>query len=440
MSRFLIYSQCGDGIGLAQWLQEIDDHEVYFYCKNEDFRDCGKGIVNHVSSLNAGLAKSPEAVIFDMSGDGELADKLGTQGYPTVGAGKFNDLIENDRSYGMDLCRRVGIAVPDYKVFKKTELEVAIKFIEESGKTYVLKPDNNLALELTYVSKDAEDMVKYLRWCEEQKLLKGDFLLQEKVEGVEISTEVWFSHGRPLEGPNGTMEIKKFMTGNLGQATGCESSIVFPYQSLMTPIVQKTIAKLYPILEQVKYTGPLDINSIVAEDGTAYFLEFTPRFGYSAIYALIELMPENLGDFLMEVAMGESQKVVMDKPYAMTLTLSVPPYPLDSGHDWTKKAFAKTANKRVSGLPEGYFFPYDLKREKDEYRTAGILGLVGYLSYPGNSLQEVNDIIYDQVKKIEIPDMQYRIDGSERAKEDIPKLREYGFEAPELTEKEKVNA
>lgn len=436
--RFFIHSMCGDGLGLAQWLQDIDGHEVYYYCKEAHFRECGKGLVTFVDSVEAGLKKSPEAVIFDMSGAGALADSLGAQGYPVLGGGKFNDLIEHDRSYGMALCKQVGITVPEYKVFKKSELAKAISFVEESGKAYVLKPDNNLALELTYVAKDSEDLVKYLRWCEEQGLLKGDFLLQEKVEGVEVSTEVWFSHGRPLNGPNGTMEVKKFMTGNLGPATGCEASIVWPYQSLATPIVTATIAKLYPILAKIKYTGPLDINSIVTEDGTVYFLEFTPRFGYSAFYALIEMMPSNLGEFLAEVANGASTEVVMDKSFGMALTLSIPPYPLDSGKEWNRKAFEITANRRLVGIPEGYFFPYDVKREKNELRTAGILGLVGYLAYNGSSLQEVNEIMCAQLEKIEVPDLQYRIDGIERAEEDLPKLKEYGFEAPEIEPKKEI--
>lgn len=437
--RILIHSHCGDGLGLAQWLQDIDGHEVFYYCKEASFRECGKGLVNQVGSLKEGLAKSPDAVVFDMSGDGETADALKKEGYPVLGGGKFNDLIEHDRSLGMDLCKQAGIAVPEYQVFKRTELAKAIKFIEKSGEAYVLKPDNNLALDLTYVGKDAEDTIKYLQWCEQQKLLKGDFLLQKKVEGVEISTEVWFSQGRPLEYPNGTMEVKKFMAGNLGPATGCESSIVWPYKSLNTPIVQQTMAKLFPLLEQYKYTGPLDINSIVAEDGTAYFLEFTPRFGYSALYALIEMMPANLGDFLVDVAVGEATEVKMDKAFGMALTISIPPYPLDSGKDFNKKALEITANRRIVGVPEGYFFPYDVKKEKGELRTAGRLGLVGYLCYPGQSLQEVHDVTYKKVKDLEIPDMQYRIDGTERAEKDIPLLKEYGFEAPELT-KEKTYA
>lgn len=435
--RFLIYSQSGDGLGLAKWLQDIDGHEVYFYCKEEHFRECGKGIVEHVGSLKAGLAKSPEAIIFDMSGNGEAADALKVEGYPVIGAGKFNDLIEHDRSFGMDLCKQVGISVPEFKVFKKSELAKAISFIEESGKAYVLKPDNNLALDLTYVSKDADDLIKYLGWCEEQKLLKGDFLLQEKVEGVEISTEVWFSHGKPLDGANGTMEVKKFMAGNLGPATGCESSIVWPYKSLGTPIVSATIAKLFPILEKMQYTGPLDINAIVSEDGVVNFLEFTPRLGYSAIYGLIPILRDNLGDFLMEVAIGEAKKVEMEEQICTSLTVSIPPYPLDSGKEYNHKAYGQTENKRVVGVPEGYFFPYDLKKEKDEYRTAGRLGLVGYLSYPAESLQGLKDTMYERIKELEIPDIQYRTDGVDRVEEDMPKLKQYGFEVFE--EKENLN-
>jgi len=430
--RFLIHSTCGDGLGIANWLQNVEGHEVFFYCNDEHFRDCGQGIVEHVNSLKAGISKAPEAIIFDMAGSGEVADSLKMEGYPVIGAGKFNDLIEYDRSFGMDLCRKVEIAVPEYQVFKRTKLAKAISFLEKSEKTYVLKPDNNLALELTYVAKDAEDMIKYLHWCEDQKLLKGDFLLQEKVTGVEVSTEVWFSLGKPLEGPNGTIEMKKFLTGNLGPATGCESSVVWPYQSLEAPIVSATIAKLFPILEKLKYTGPLDINSIVTEDGTVYFLEFTPRFGYSAFYALIPLLKGNLGDFLMELAVGEAKKVEMSQAFGMSLTISIPPYPLDASKVWNHKPFEVTAGKRVNGLSAEYFFPYDLKRENDEYKTAGKLGLIGYLSCHADNLASLNKLMHEKVKELEIPDIQYRTDGTARVEEDLPKLKTYGYEIPEF--------
>ena len=434
MSRFLIHSDSGDGVGLAVRL-EREGHDVSLFIKDEGFRGCGEGMVTHVSSIKEGLNKSPEAIIFDMSGDGDTADDLKKAGHCIIGAGKFNDLIEHDRSFGMRLCQKAGIAVPPYEVFKKTEVAKAISFIKKSGKRYVLKPDNNLALDLTYLAKDPEDMEKYLSWCQEQGILKGDFLLQEFVEGVEISTEVWFSRGKPLSRPNGTMEVKKFMAGNLGPATGCESSVVWPYSSLDTPIVEQTIAKIYPILEQMGYTGPLDINAIVSE-GTAYFLEFTPRFGYSALYALIELLPYDLGEFLGDVAYGEATEIAMDDAFAMALTLSVPPYPLASGKPETKSAFDVTRGRAVVGLDLDHFFPYDLYAEGDDLFTGGMLGLLGYLTAIGSSLDDVNDNVYADAKEVQAPDLQYRIDGIDRVREDLPELESMGFEVPDFMEVE----
>ena len=51
------------------------------------------------------------------------------------------------------------------------------------------------------------------------------------------------------------------------------------------------------LLEKKKYTGPLDINGIVSK-GRFYGLEFSARFGFNALYALLPLLREDFGDIL----------------------------------------------------------------------------------------------------------------------------------------------
>lgn len=433
--RFFIYSISGDGAGLAFKLAE-EGHDVCIYIKEPFFRPIGEGMFDHVKNLNEGLASNPDLIIFDMSGDGEVADKLRAKGFSVMGSSAFADKLELDRTYGMETAKELGLSVPDFTVFSSENVEDAIKFIQESDQRFVLKPHGNLALDMTYVAKDANDMVQMLTWAADKGILKGDFLLQDFVDGIEISTEMWFSHGVPIPGlSNSTIEQKKFMTGNKGPATGCETSLVWPYSDDTAKIVESTVGKMKDFLAEHEYHGPIDVNTIVSkEDGEAYFLEFTPRLGYSAFYTFCELLPDrNVGEFLMKLESGEEQE--LDGGVAACLTVSIPPYPLDSGKDHNHPELKLTEGKKILDVPDSGFWPYDVKKEEDELVTAGTLGLVGYFSVWGGDAADANEALYKLVDSCTIPNVQYRVDADARALKDIPLLAEFGYEVPELGEK-----
>ncbi len=428
--KFLLHSVCGYGSGLAFRLWQ-EGHDVSLYIKEPAYKPCLGGIVKHVNSLSEGLSEDT-IIIFDLNGDGKKADSLRKEGYHVIGGGDFCDLLEFDRSFSMDLCRRSGIPVPPFTQFKKGEIGKAIEFVRSSQKRYVLKIDDNLSHDLTYVAKEAEDMIQELEWIEEKGMMNGDFLLQEFIEGIEISTEVWFQNGKPLPTPNGTIEVKKFMSGNLGPATSCEMSVVWAYGSLDTKIVKETMGKLFPIIEKLRYTGPIDINSIISKkDKKPYFLEFTPRFGYSAIYALAELLNVSLGDFFDQLGRGVLQDVPMLPQISTALTVSIPPYPLDADKPFGEAAFKATRGRRLLNIPEENFWPFDVMKEKDRVMTAGTLGLICYLTARGDSIKEASEKVYEMADEFELGDKQYRIDGADRALEDMPKLAEMGYEVPE---------
>ena len=192
----------------------------------------------------------------------------------------------------------------------------------------------------------------FLNHIMERKLMPLDteVILQEFFDGVELSTEVWLSKGKVIPGlTNHTIEAKKFMNGDTGPAIGCASSLVWR-TTIDSPMVEKLFTgKLLRTLEREEYTGPLDINSIVMEEAIMpYGLEFTARLGYSAIYALAELLQEDLGSLLSSVAIGGRPKS-LGEGFGYAVRVSVPPYPFEHPDDKLKhKVF-----KQLEGLPVG---------------------------------------------------------------------------------------
>src|SRR5437660_2777935 len=253
--KILIHSNNGDFLGIAERMQQ-EGHRVSVFIKEPSCRAMGDGLVKKVGSLFEGVSDKPDAIIFDMSGEGETADRLRKAGLNVLGSSAFADKMELDRKFGIDLMRKNGIKIPVTQEFKN--IDEAITFVKSKPQAYAIKMSGGESVCATsYVSKDEKDLLDYIGWQKERKLIKPgmEFILQEVIHGVEISTEVWFSHGKPLLPYNSTFENKKFLPGDLGPATGCETSAVFSYLSSSPKIIEKTMRKIFPLALQMKYTG-----------------------------------------------------------------------------------------------------------------------------------------------------------------------------------------
>jgi phosphoribosylamine---glycine ligase len=423
--KFLIRSDCGDFIGGALRLQE-EGNDVCIAIKNPYFQDIGKGMIPHVT-LEEGLANKPDVIWYDMSSFGAEADDLKKRGFKVGGASKLADRLEFKRADAMKIAERFGIKVPSYKQFTKNQVQDAIQYVQQRPYArFVLKPDDNLSLELTYVSKSSEDMVRKLLWAESHGILKGNFLIQDFVDGIELSTEGWYVNGDPVMSLfNSTIEDKKFMPGNKGPNTGCEFSLVFPYHTSNTKIVQQTLEKMSGSLKSNRYTGPLDINCIVDANGDANFLEITGRNGYSAIYPFTELLQLELGKFLYQMT-RDAGHVALNDGVAMAVTVSHHPYPLDSGKEKYSEIHKERQGHHVN-YPSDHFWPYDVMQGPV---TAGCLGLVGYATSVDEDFYEAKGKMDELLEQVEVPDMQYRVDYLKRAEEELPQLSQLGYDVP----------
>jgi len=410
--KFLLWSLHGDALGLADKLQ-AGGHKVQVYIDHEEFRDQYTGILSKVKAYEDGL--SPDTIVlFDMVENGELAEDLRDK-YPVFGASKFQDKLELDRSFGLRTMRRVGINVGETHEFHT--LEECRKALKELKGRWVLKPLGNEDTSFTYVSPSKDHMTMYLEYLLDQKQLpaRTPCLLQEAFEGPEISTEMWFSKGRPIPPlSTHTFERKKMMNDDLGPSIGCASSIVFKAQD--TRILNKLFTpRLLRILEENQYSGPLDINSIIV-NGEPRGLEFTARLGYNAIYAFLELLEGDPATLFEAVANGRIPKAKLNDNFAYCVRVSIPPYPL---HVADKEAKAKIYEESA-GIPVGVIPDFehcwllDVQRDKNyDLVTAGSDGVVMEVSDKGKTIEEARDKVDKHLKKLTLANRQYRTDGWE---------------------------
>jgi phosphoribosylamine--glycine ligase len=435
MMRILIYSLEGDSSGLAYQMHQ-EGAQVWLFIKERSMRRTMEGIVPHVQTLEEGLSKKPDYILFDLNKDGKVADKLRADGWKVINGSALADKMEFDRAYGVKLCEQYGIKTP--KTTEFNSVDDALAFIKKNNKPYAIKMDDNAGGEsASYVGKDAEDMTDYLQQQKESGKINGNkFIIQEVVKGAEISTELWFSNGDPVWPSNSTLETKKFLAGELGPRTGCEVSLVYHYEGNGSKVVDKTIRKLFPLLKYAKWTGCIDVNTIVSEDDhEPYFLEWTPRLGYSAIYAYMAILGIPISEYFSRLSRG-AFTIPFKAKWGSALKVSIPPYPTAIQPDKaSEETYGLQEGVRINGEYGKDFLPIDvIKGNKSDLACAGTTCIIGECLGRGNSVLEAWRASQRVFKSVEVPNKQGRYtDGVSDILERVQKLRRFGYDVSPIS-------
>lgn len=351
---------------------------------------------------------------------GPIADKL-KRDHKVICGSSWADHIEFDRMAGIDLAKKIGLKSSEVKEFNS--LEDGIKFLTGKDQCFVLKLDNNVDLSLTYVEDDPGELIAKMQGELPGRLGNKPFkfILQEKVEGVEISTEAWFD-GKEFVSWNHTLEDKRLFVGNIGINTGCQSSTSWMKED-PEGYLCKQIEKLKLYLQLAEYVGCIDINTIIGkEDKLPYFLEFTPRFGYSAIYCLLALVPEgSIGNFFLN-----GFRFIPTGKYACSQLISIPPYPYMNATDLRKMAQGVGMGNKLNQLKNMWLQDVVQSKEGNLF-CAGADANVGIMTAVGDTLEDATAKMYKNIDKLKIySDYQYRTDHLESHTKRLKELKALG--------------
>jgi len=406
MAKILIVTYSGFGNWFSlRFLQEKHSCDIYYCGKaSEPSLWCLNGICPNVLTEKPDFRRY-DLILFDLTGKPKLAEEA-LLASPTVGDSDFASHIEDHRLDGIKIMEQCDINVPNYETFD--DIGDAKRFVRKTNKRFVFKPfggqDQDTAS--TYVSKNAEDMYKYLDRL--SSVSKGvEFILQEVVEGTEISTEAWFD-GQEFYLVNGTLEEKKFMDGGRGPNTGCSGNLVFVYDGLNLPLIfREGLGKLKDFLQAAKYRGMIDLNTIVS-DTEMFGLEWTPRFGYDASATLFHIIRSNLGDFIGSIASGIKPDYEIKQTFSAGIRISIPPYPSEIKNEHPPEIPIQGL-ENVDDLYRSYYL-YDCCLDGDNLVTAGVNGFICVPMASGASIPECFDKVEGRIKRLQIPNMQYRGD------------------------------
>jgi phosphoribosylamine-glycine ligase len=416
MRTRLITKNC-DAIALLYRIWK-EGNNVDFWVKEAKARPSYEGILPQVKNWSEKLTKDT-ICLFDMVGMGSIADDLSKKGFPVYGGGKLNDTLELDREFGVKIAKAGGVKIPSYERFKS--FDKATAFIKGSKTGWAFKPQDNKSPVKTYVSQTTDEMLEMMEWFKKSWKGKVDFILQGKIDGTEVSTEAWYVNGEFVPNSiNSTIELKRLMEGDKGPNTGCMGSVVWFWKKQNPKIYKHTLARIEPFLKRHKYNGPLDMNCIVSDkDGLPYFLEFTSRFGYNALYAAIpELEP--IDEFLAKCARGELPTIRPSYKWTGAVRVSIPPYPYDVDAK-------QTAGRPLDLKPDENIWLLDVKYDGKKLVTAGVDGVICEVTGIADNLAELGKGIYKRIGNLKIGDKQYRTDLIEVANQRLNQLRKANY-------------
>lgn len=423
------------GAFALDWLMRCQDagHDVRWYVPdNPKHINVGKGIIERADDWRKWARWADIIFLPDNTKYVTLLEPYRREGVKIVGPCEITAAWELDRNEGMRVFKRHGIQIPPYREF--SDYDSAIAYVKKEGRAFVSKPcGDEPDKSLSYVAKTPADLVYMLeRWKKAQRH-KGAFILQEKVDGIEMAVGGWFGPGGFNRGWMENWEEKKLMPGGLGVATG-EQGTVLRYV-LTSKLADKVLKPLAGTLEKIGYCGYIDVNCIIDAKGVPWPLEFTMRPGWPLFNIQQDLHEGDPAEWLVALANGQDSRAFTLDQVAVGVVMSIPDYP-----------YSHITRKEVTGIPIYGLTPALMKRvhpcemmmgeapqdvngqviKAPCLVTAGDYVLV--TSGVGASVRQARASAYRALKRLKVPNSpMWRIDIGTRLSKELPLLQAMGY-------------
>lgn len=437
-----------------------EGNEVLIAQKDKGTKDILKNSLKRVPySERMEYAKKSDLVIFDDNTTGEAAE-VRKMGVSTIGGDDKTVKLELDRKIANETAKAMGLLVP--KIQEVKDLNDAKEFLKKTGGKWVLKQQGKLdnVKGLNYVAKmdNSEDLIEYINYLQEKwvKDIQQDFVLQEKVEGHEMAIGAYWNGKEFMKDKDGdecveeNFEHKSLMSGNLGESTGEQYTVMRYVKAKDSKLFKETLDKVRPLLMKIDFRGDFDINTIVTEKG-AYFLEYTPRMGVPAASGQLAIHKSKWGEFFKACADGEQIEFTYDPRWTIVSWLYTKPFPFVNSKKLNalyEEQFNKSKNtEEINELlsfklsdSKGYTILFKEKLSKEDYnnihfdgvdfeggkvKVANDDGFVVTVTGQGKTVDEAGKNVEKLLKKIVVPKGFYRNDFNKtnyhKAKDDLIK-------------------
>jgi phosphoribosylamine--glycine ligase len=354
----------------------------------------------------------PGIVLFESvsEGFGALQDELRRDGHLVIGGSAFGDRLENDRAFAQALLGELGL--PPAPVAEFGDAAAATAFIARRPRPYALKfsgPD--YASSDNYVGQlaDGSDVAAVLvAKVAARGGAETRFILQDRIEGVEMGVGAYFDGERFLRPACLDWEHKRFFAGDMGELTG-EMGTVATYDGT-DRFFERTLALVEPALRGAGHVGYVNLNTIVNEAGI-WPLEFTCRFGYPGYAILESLQATGWGELFRRMTTGSAARFETRSGFSVCVVLTTPPFP------YSREEVAEAVGLPVfvdgldaPGEREHFHFGEIGRSPDGGLLTSGLYGWTVVVTGVGATIPEAKAAAYARAARVRTPNLRYRLD------------------------------
>ena len=361
--NILFVSHDGDSLGLAMRTRE-EGHPTTLYIENERAAFVGNGLVVKPAFARHLLKLNGEAV-----------------------ASSINQLISETS--------------PDLIIIDSARLGKVGDYLREKGR--VVFGGSKWSDTLESSSGYASSVLRRI----------GIKTIELELAGVEVECGAWWN-GIELLSPYLALNEKRFMTGSLGCLVESAGNIVLslPTKSLL---FKKSMELMKGMLKKSKWRGAISIKLILNESDLGGV-----GFTVSTLYfpSLLETYKGSTVDLLWSIASGKRFEGEFTTDCALSLLLSIPPYPLSM----------PAKNETLLGVSPSnlrYLHLLDVTKMVEVYETAVSDGRVAWVTARGRNIGEAKKRAYKTATNLQVTDLQYRTDIGDNAIVKLRKLREW---------------
>jgi phosphoribosylamine---glycine ligase len=429
--RLLIVDPMGNGLDFAMRAQR-DGHDVRLAIRiTEKTKNIGKGLVTLVDDFRKWVRWADLVFMTDNTFYTYELDKYRAEGVKIVGASIEAAQWELDRTIGMGIFKKYGIAIPPYREF--TDYDTAIAYVKREDRRFVSKPSGDADKALSYCSKSPVDMIYMLQRWKKLSKLKTPFILQEFKPGIEMAVGGWFGRGDFNAGWCENFEFKKLMNDDMGVATGEQGTILRFVRS--SKLANKVLKPLTEALTKLGYVGYVDVNCIIDDTGVPWPLEFTMRPGWPTFNIQQAVHDGDSVQWLHDLWHGKDARNWVMNGVAAGVVVSIPDYP-----------YSHLTRKEVTGVPLygleetswQHVHPCEMMMEiapdqiKGQFIERPMMCSAGdyvmVMSGTGHDVKTATDLTYRRLKTLNMPNSpMYRTDIGRRLKKQLPQLQAMGY-------------
>jgi len=332
-----------------------------------------------------------------------IVDDLAAANINVFGPTRNASRLESSKSFTKKICDNYNIPTAKYKSF--TQVDLALKYLDEIGSPSVIKVDGIAAGKGVIIALDKETATQSIK-----EIFAGKFgdagktiIIEEFLEGVEVSFFA-ICDGKNAKFFGTAGDHKKVGDGDIGANTGgmgTYSPSPFINDELQAKIIQEVI---YPTIKAMAdlgcpFVGILFAGLILTKDGFK-LIEFNTRFGDPETQSLLPSLKTDLLQLMLDAVAGNlsNKPIEFYSQKAVCVILASKGYPEEyqKGSEIKNLEVAKNSSENV------IIFHSGTKNIDDKIIADGgrVLGIMAY----ADDFKQARDTVYKVVDLIDWPE------------------------------------